>query len=44
MIDWYLVAKVAAGGFGITILVLVILLLVALISGFIIKKFPLKGE
>jgi hypothetical protein len=44
LIDWVLVAKVAAGGFGITVLVMVILLLVAIVSGYIIRRFPLKGE
>ena len=44
MIDWILVLKVAAGGFGITILVLVILLLTAIVSGYIIRRFPLKGD
>jgi len=38
MIDWNLVAKVAGGGFGVTILVLVILALVAWVVGLIIQK------
>ena len=38
MIDWNLVAKVAGGGFGITILVLVILSLVAWLVGLILSK------
>jgi len=38
MIEWGLVAKIAGGGFGVTILVLVILLLVAWVVGLIIQK------
>ncbi len=38
MIDWNMVARVAGGGFGVTILVLVILSLVAWIMGLIIRK------
>lgn len=38
MIDWNLVAKIAGGGFGVTILVLVILSLVAWIVGLVIQK------
>ena len=38
MIDWSLVAKIAGGGFGVTILVLVILSLVAWITGLIIQR------
>jgi len=38
MIDWGLVAKIAGGGFGVTILVLVILSLVAWWVGFVIQK------
>ena len=38
MIDWTLVAKVAGGGYGITILVLVILSLAAWILGLVIQK------
>ena len=38
MIDWNLVAKIAGGGFGVTILVLVILSLVAWVVGLIIQK------
>ncbi len=38
MIDWNLVAKIAGGGFGVTILVLVILSLVAWMMGLIIRK------
>ena len=38
MIDWAIVGKVAGGGYGITILVLVILSLAAWIQGLIIQK------
>ena len=38
MINWNLVARIAGGGFGATILVLVILSLVAWIMGLIIRK------
>jgi Na+-transporting methylmalonyl-CoA/oxaloacetate decarboxylase gamma subunit len=38
MIDWGLVAKIAGGGFGVTILVLVILCLVAWIVGLVVQK------
>ena len=38
MIDWNLVAKIAGGGFGLTILVLVILSLVAWVVGLVIQK------
>ena len=38
MIDWNLVATIAGGGFGVTILVLVILSLVAWIAGLIIQR------
>jgi len=38
MIDWNLVAKIAGGGFGVTILVLVILSLVAWVVGLVIQK------
>ena len=38
MIDWSLVAKIAGGGFGVTILVLVILALVAWVIGLVIQK------
>jgi Na+-transporting methylmalonyl-CoA/oxaloacetate decarboxylase gamma subunit len=36
--DWGLIAKIAGGGFGTTILVLVILSLVAWIVGLIVQK------
>jgi Na+-transporting methylmalonyl-CoA/oxaloacetate decarboxylase gamma subunit len=38
MIDWGLVAEIAGGGFGITILALLILCLVAWIVGIIVQK------
>jgi len=36
--DWGLIAKIAGGGFGVTILVLVILSVVAWIVGLIVQK------
>ena len=44
MIDWDLIAKVAGGGFGLTILVLLILSLVAWIVGMVLQKITAKGE
>jgi Na+-transporting methylmalonyl-CoA/oxaloacetate decarboxylase gamma subunit len=44
MIDWNLVAEIAGGGFGITILVLVILSLVAWLVGLIVQKTKAKPE
>jgi len=44
MTDWNLVAKVAGGGFGVTILVLVILSLIAWIVGLVIQKYRVKGK
>jgi len=38
MIDWTLVAKIAGGGYGITIFVLVVLSLAAWILGLIVQK------
>ena len=38
MIDWNLVAKIAGGGYGLSILVLVILSLVAWIVGLVVQK------
>ena len=43
MIDWSLVAKMW-GGFGVTILVLIILSLVAWIVGLVIQKSKAKGK
>ena len=47
MIDWGIVAKIAGGGYGVTILVLVILSIVAWIAGLVIQKMaktPLEGK
>ena len=38
MIDWGLVAKIAGGGFGVTILVLIILSLVAWLMGLAVQR------
>ena len=43
MIDWDIVAKMW-GGFGVTILVLIILSLIAWIVGLVIKKSQAKGK
>ncbi len=44
MIDWNLAAKIAGGGFGVTILVLIILLAVTWIVGLVIQKYQTKSE
>jgi Na+-transporting methylmalonyl-CoA/oxaloacetate decarboxylase gamma subunit len=44
MTDWSLVAKIAGGGFGITILALVILSLAAWIVGLVVQKTKAKPE
>ncbi|MFC2041329.1 hypothetical protein ACFLTY_03290 [Chloroflexota bacterium] len=44
MIDWGIVAKIAGGGYGATILVLVILSLVAWILGLVIQRIQAKGK
>lgn len=44
MIDWNLAARLAGGGFGVTILVLVILSLVAWILGLVIQKMQAKDK
>jgi len=44
MIDWNLAARLAGGGFGVTILVLVILSLVAWILGLVIQKIQAKDK
>ena len=44
MTDWNLVAKIAGGGFGVTILVLIILSLLAWIAGLVIQKVQAKGK
>jgi Na+-transporting methylmalonyl-CoA/oxaloacetate decarboxylase gamma subunit len=38
MIDWALVAKIAGGGFGSTLLTLAILFVVIWLIGFVIRK------
>jgi len=38
MIDWGLVAKVAGGGFGVTLLVLVILSISVWVTGLVIRE------
>ena len=38
MIDWNLVAKIAGGGYGLCILVLIILALVAWLVGLVVQK------
>ena len=38
MIDWGLVAKIAGGGFGTTILVLIILAVVAWLVGLVVQR------
>ena len=38
MIDWSLVAKIAGGGFGVTIFVLVVIALIAWIVGLVLQK------
>jgi Na+-transporting methylmalonyl-CoA/oxaloacetate decarboxylase gamma subunit len=42
--DWSLIAEIAGGGFGVTILILVILSLVAWIVGFIVQKTRAKAK
>lgn len=44
MIDWNLVSKIAGGGFGVTILVLIILSLIAWITGIVIRKVQAKDQ
>ena len=44
MTDWNLVAKIAGGGFGVTILGLVILALITLIVGLVIQKTQAQVE
>ena len=44
MTDWNLVARVAGGGFGVTILVLIILSLIAWIVGLVIQKIQAKDK
>jgi len=42
--DWGLIARIAGGGFGVTILVLVILSLAAWIVGLIIQKTGARAK
>jgi len=44
MIDWNLVAKIAGGGFGSTVLVLAILCIVIWLIGFVIQRRAKKGR
>ncbi len=44
MIDWSLVAKIAGGGFGVTIFVLIVLLLVVWLLGLVIQKSQAKSK
>ncbi|MGD9116773.1 MAG: hypothetical protein PVJ61_06315 [Dehalococcoidia bacterium] len=44
MTDWSLVAEIAGGGFGVTVLALVIICLVAWIVGLIIQKTKAAPE
>jgi len=46
MMDWTWgeVAKIAGGGFGVTVLVLIILSVVIWILGLVIQKFQARGE
>ncbi|MFC1966424.1 hypothetical protein ACFLVW_07895 [Chloroflexota bacterium] len=44
MVDWEIVAKVAGGGYGVTILVLMILSLVTWILGLVIQRIQVKGK
>ena len=43
MIDWGIVAKIWAG-FGVNIIVLTILLLIAWIVGLVVQRLQVKGE
>ncbi len=44
MIDWNLVAKIAGGGFGVTIFVLLVLLLVAWLVGLVMQRFQAEDK
>ena len=44
MTDWNLIAEIAGGGFGVTILVLIILSLLAWVMGLVIQKTQAKGK
>jgi hypothetical protein len=44
MIDWGIIAKIAGGGFGVTIFVLVVILLAAWLMGLAVQKFGTKSK
>jgi Na+-transporting methylmalonyl-CoA/oxaloacetate decarboxylase gamma subunit len=44
MIDWSLVAKIAGGGFGVTILILAILCLIIWLIGLLMQKRASKSS
>ncbi len=44
MTDWSLVAEIAGGGFGVTILALIILSLAAWIVGLIVQRFKAEPK
>lgn len=44
MIDWGLVARVAGGGFGVTLLVLVILSISVWVTGLVIQESESAGK
>ena len=44
MIDWNLAAQIAGGGFGVTILVLIILSVVIWVVGLVMQRTQAKGE
>lgn len=44
MIDWSLVIKIAGGGYLVSILVLIILLLVAWLVGLVVQRTQKKAE
>jgi len=44
MIDWNLVAKITGGGFGVAILVLLILALVTWLVGLGLQRIPAKSK
>ncbi len=44
MIDWNLLAKIAGGGFGVTIFVLVVISLIAWIMGLVLQKVAAGGK
>jgi len=44
MIDWGLVAKIAGGGFGSTLIILTILCIMVWLIGFVIQKRAKKAD